>query len=169
MNAVVNTTVLSNFASIGQLDVLHQLYPVLYVPTQVYDEVRQGQDEGYQFYAGIEQHIYPLAATGWLHLISLENAKELRTYGELPGRLHSGEAACIAIAQQRGWLFLTDDRAARTEAQRLHISISGSLGCLVLAVEHKLSTLEQGNAWLTAMIEQGYRSPVVDLAPLLRQ
>lgn len=49
MNAVVNTTVLSNFAGIAQLDALHQLYPVLYVPTQVYDEVRQGQDEGYQF------------------------------------------------------------------------------------------------------------------------
>ena len=31
MSVISNTTVLSNFASIGQLDLLHRLYEVLYI------------------------------------------------------------------------------------------------------------------------------------------
>ena len=169
MSVIVNTTVLSNFASISQLEVLHQLYPILYMPTQVYDEVRHGRDEGYHFYGDIEQHIYPLTSAGWLHLTSLDTAQALQMYGELPGRLHHGEAACIAIAYDRGWLFLSDDRAARAEATRLGITISGSLGCLVLAIERKISSVEQGNVWLAAMIAQGYHAPLTDLTHLLRR
>ena len=37
MRVIVNTTVISNFASIGQLDVLRQLYGSLAMSTDVYD------------------------------------------------------------------------------------------------------------------------------------
>lgn len=33
MKTITNTTVLSNFATIGQLEILHQLFPQLYLPT----------------------------------------------------------------------------------------------------------------------------------------
>jgi predicted nucleic acid-binding protein len=86
----------------------------------------------------------------------------------LPSRLHQGEAACLAIAQHRSWTLLTDDWLARREAERLGIRKSGSIGCLVLAVERGLCTLEQANSWLTEMIQHNYRSPVADLTPLLK-
>lgn len=35
-------------------------------------------------------------------------------------------------------MLLTDDRAARDEGNRLGIMVSGSVGCLVLAVERGL-------------------------------
>jgi predicted nucleic acid-binding protein len=63
-------------------------------------------------------------------------------------RLHQGEASCLAIARHRGWILLSDDRAARDEGIRLVIIVSGSVGCLVLAVERGLGTLEQANTWL---------------------
>jgi predicted nucleic acid-binding protein len=47
---VDNTTVLSNFASIGQLPVLHQLFTVVHLPTQVYEDIERGLAEGYQSY-----------------------------------------------------------------------------------------------------------------------
>ena len=59
---------------------------------------------------------------------------------------------------------------ARIEAKQLGISLSGSLGCLILAIEHHICTLEQANEWLARMIEEHkYRSPVSDLTPLLNQ
>jgi predicted nucleic acid-binding protein len=55
MRVIVNTTVISNFASIGQLDVPRQLYGSLAMSTDVYDEIQAGLAEGYRFYEGIEQ------------------------------------------------------------------------------------------------------------------
>ena len=169
MRVIVNTTVISNFASIGQLDVLRQLYGSLAMSTEVYDEIQAGLGDGYRFYEGIEQWVEPLAEGGWKHLTSLSHAQELRYFRELPARLHRGEMASLAIARHRGWLLLTDDRAARTEATRLGVPVSGSLGCLVLGVERHLCSLSQANSWLQEMIHQGYHSPVTDLAPLLKR
>jgi predicted nucleic acid-binding protein len=167
MSVITNTTVLSNFASIDQLVLLRQLFTTLHLSTQVYEEIQRGLDEGYQFYAGIDQQIAPLVPDGWLRLVSLASDQELHLYGTLPSRLHRGEASCLALAKHRGWTFLTDDRAARTEATRLNIPVSGSIGCLVLAVERSVVALDQANAWLARMMAHGYRSPVVDLTPLL--
>jgi len=101
--------------------------------------------------------------------LSLSHEQELRYFRALPARLHRGEIPSLAIARHRGWLLLTDDRAARMEATRLGVLVSGSLGCLVLAVERHLCSLSQANIWLQEMIRQGYRSPVTDLTPLLKR
>ena len=49
MSVIANTTVISNFASIGQLELLRQLYTKLHISTEVYVEVLDGIDEGYSF------------------------------------------------------------------------------------------------------------------------
>ena len=168
MSIISNTTVLSNFASIGQLDVLRRLYQVLHIPTEVYEEISAGLEEGYSFYQDVVAEIHPFSDAGWLHLAVMET-DELRRFGELPSRLHKGEAACLAIAEHRRWTLLTDDSAAREEAVRRQIRLSGSIGCLVLAVERGLATLEQANDWLSEMIRLDYRSPITDITPLLKR
>ena len=168
MSIIFNTDALSNFASIGQLDLLRRLYQVLYIPTEVYEEVNTGLEEGYLFYQEVIPVLHPFSEAGWLHLAVMAT-HELRLFGELPPRLHKGEAACLAIAELRHWTLLTDDNAARAEATRRQIRLSGSIGCLVLAVERGLATLEQANAWLNEMTRSGYRSPITDITPLLRR
>jgi predicted nucleic acid-binding protein len=98
----------------------------------------------------------------------MTDEQELRYFHDLPSRLHRGEASSLAIARQRNWLMLTDDHDARQEAMRQGIMVSGSVGCLVLAVEHHICNLSQANTWLEQMIRQGYRSPVTDLTPLIK-
>jgi predicted nucleic acid-binding protein len=168
MSVISNTTVLSNFANIGQLDVLSRLYQILHIPTEVYEEISAGLEEGYLFYQDVIPVIHPFIEAGWLHLAVMET-DELRRFGELPSRLHKGEAACLAIAEHRHWTLLTDDGAARAEAARRRIRVSGSIGCLVLAVERGLATLEQANDWLSEMIRLDYRSPITDITPLLKR
>jgi predicted nucleic acid-binding protein len=169
MSVISNTTVVSNFAAIGQLDLMRQLYGTIYIPTAVYEEIRDGLDEGYQFYAGIDQLIYPFVEKGWIWLTGVTGEQELGLLGELPKCLHQGEAACLAIAWHRGWTLLTDDLTARKEATQRGIRKSGSIGCLVLAIERGLCTLEQANHWLRDMVRHNYRSPVTDLTPLVEQ
>lgn len=167
MSVISNTTVRSNFARIGELPLLQRLFGQLYLPTEVYAEIQEAQAEGYIFFDGIEQQIAPFVTDGWLQLVSMAE-EELRHFGAMSSGLHRGERACLAIASRRTWLLLTDDRAARMEAQRQMITISGSIGCLVLGVERKLVTLDQANGWLAAMIAQGYHAPLTDLVALLK-
>jgi predicted nucleic acid-binding protein len=169
MRVIANTTVVSNFASIGQLELLRRLYGEIYISTEVYEEIRAGLEEGYRFYEGIELLIHPFIEQGWIRLTSPSEEQELRLLGELPARLHQGEATSMAIARHRGWLFLTDDRTAREESGRLGIRVSGSIGCLILSIERGLTSLEQANSWLREMIRRGYRSPVTDLTPLVER
>ena len=166
MRAIFNTTVLSNFASIGQLDSLRLLFQHVYIPTAVYAEIQNGLEEGYTFFEGIENHIFPFVPEGWIQLAAVAEKEELRLLGTLPRHIHQGEAACLVIAHQRQWLFLTDDRAARKIAHAWHIPLSGTLGCLIVAVEKQLFTLPQANTFLAQMIAYGYRSPVTDLSSL---
>ena len=168
MNVISNTSVISNFAAIGQLEVLHALYERVFISTDVYAEIQEELDEGYGFYAEVTNVVAPPNPTRWVHLTGLQTEAELRYLGALPRRLHKGEASCLAIARVRRWLLLTDDMAARQEARRLQIKLSGSLGCLVLAVERELCTLDTANTWLLDMLQQGYRSPVMDLTPLVQ-
>ena len=119
MSVIANTTVVSGFASIGRLDVLRQLFGHLYISTEVYHEIRAGLDEGYLFYEGIEDLVYPLSAKGWIQLTSMEGDDELRLFAQLPAHLHSGEASSIAIASHRDWAFLTDDQAARRRPETI--------------------------------------------------
>ena len=81
MSVIANTTVVSNFASIGRLDVLRQLYGTLYISTEVYREIQVGLEEGYRYYQGLDQLIHPLAAEGWIRLTSVTEEQELLHFG----------------------------------------------------------------------------------------
>ncbi len=112
--------------------------------------------------------ISSFSSNGWIQLTSMTHDQELRYFHDMPARLHSGESSSLAIARHRSWLLLTDDRSARQEAMRQGIVVSGSIGCLVLAVDQGICRLFQANVWLDQMIKQGYHSPVTDLMPLIQ-
>ena len=167
MSVVSNTTVISNFAAIGRLDVLEQLFGTLFIPTDVYSEIEAGLEEGYTFYQGIDQLVRPINPSGWLRLTSVSNDREIAALVALPAELHAGERACLVIGAERGWLVLTDDAAARRQARLMRIHLSGSIGCLVNACRGDILSVDDANACLNAMMAAGYRSPVSDLNALL--
>ncbi len=169
MNVISNTTVLANFSAIAALDNLRDLFGEVFLSTEVYQEVQRGLEEGYSFYSELEEVLHPIQENGWLRLTSLNTEREVLIFSSLPGQLHAGEASCLAIAQQRKWLFLTDDKAARREADKREIAISGSLGCLVMGVERGLWTLDEANKKLGLIIAAGFFSPVRDLAGLVKK
>ncbi|HWM90853.1 MAG TPA: hypothetical protein VN493_08810 [Thermoanaerobaculia bacterium] len=54
MSVISNTTVLSNFASIDSLPRLRELFEEVFLPTEVYQEIQRGLEEGYAFYSVVE-------------------------------------------------------------------------------------------------------------------
>lgn len=169
MNVISNTTVLSNFAAIDSLGRLRELYGEIFLSTEVYKEIQHGLEEGYTFYSGIEEIVHPMVEDGWLRLTGLRNEKEIELFSGMPGRLHAGEASCLAIALHRSWLFLTDDKAARRHAADRNIAVSGTLGCLILGVERGLWTLGQADGLLERLVASGFHSPVRELASLVKK
>ena len=167
MSVIVNTTVLSNFAAIGQLEVLRLLYTELAISADVYAEIEDGILAGYAYLATVVAQVQPFAPTGWLVLTNPTAPDELDRMAALPDRLHRGEASSLAIAAQRGWLFLTDDRSARRVAAAQGVRISGTLGCLVRAVQQGHVVVEVAHQWLALMQAQGYHAPIDDLRVLL--
>ena len=167
MKTLANTTVLSNFAAVGRLDLIRQLHARLYISNEVYEEILDGLEEGYDFYAGIDTQIHPFDEAGWIELVSMADEEELHLFRSLPRRLHRGEASCLAIARHRGWAFLTDDKLARTAARGWDIVVSGTLGVLVQAVKRELLMGEAADGLLQEMIARGYRSPFSSLQRLL--
>jgi len=166
MFVIANTSTLSNFASVGQLELLQSRFETLYISEQVFDEIQSGLIQGYDFYRNLDQQIFPFSDTGWLHLITLETVEELMTFHRLLSNLHSGEASCLSIAYHRKWLFLSDDKAARQMGQTMDIPISGTLGVLLsLLKQKKLSLIEADNV-LQQMVHKGYYSPVTSLSEI---
>lgn len=121
MSTLSNTTVLSNFACIEKLDLLRQLYGKLFISVEVYDEIQNGLEEGYAFYAPLKQQIYPASESGWIQMTSMNAEEELRLFLDFPPKLHQGEASSLAIASHRDWFLLTDDLDARKTARTLGV------------------------------------------------
>ena len=166
MPTLIDTTVLSNLASVARLDLLDLLQDTIYLTSAVYEEVQRGLEEGYEFLSRVNQAL----DSGLLLLVTLEREEEWHRYRAMPDKLQRGEAMSLAIACCRGWRFLTDDRAARMHTRRLSVSCSGTLGLLCHAVQRGYVTLEKGNTLLAEMIARArYRSPVNDLQGLLEQ
>ncbi|WP_297522804.1 DUF3368 domain-containing protein, partial [Thermococcus sp.] len=81
-------------------------------------------------------------------------------YERLSRSLGRGEASCIAVARNRGLIFLSDDYDARKKARLLGVKVSGTIGLLVLGVKKNVLTLDEADKLLQKMIELGFYSPI---------
>ena len=153
--AVVDTTVLSNFAQVGKPRLVKEAFPKLGAPRGILNELRRGQALG----------VLPAGDWGWLPLLR-PNAAEARQAKRFQQRLDLGEAGCLAIAVSRNAMLLTDDRAARSMAVGLGIQVSGTLGVLVKLVDLGHLSDEKADSLLERMIQFGYWSPVRSLREL---
>lgn len=120
---ISNTTPLINFAEIGRMDVLEALFGVVTITPAVRDELAAKAD------------LFPAAAQVPAHrsVCVMQPADRLLVSG-FAGRVHAGEAECLALAmEQPGSFLLLDDLAARELAASNHLLFTGTLGCLVQA------------------------------------
>jgi len=155
--ALVDNTVMSNFAAVGRPDLLRIAFgDTLATPQQAFAELE----------AGLSIGKLPDLDWQWLPVWTLD-ATEVPRYRQFLHTLNAGEAACLAMALARGCRILTDDRDARKLARQLRVPLSGTLGVLTRLVDIEHLSLEEADALLSQMIAAGYRSPVISLRDLV--
>ncbi len=155
---LLDNTVLSNFALVGRSDLLWKLWGNEICTTQaVKREYKIGSDAG----------VVPPSAWDTLAQVILSD-DEQQFAADLSLRLGQGERTCLAVAHLRNGLLVTDDRNARVLTRRLGVVVTGTIGILVRLVRDEHLTQGAADELLGAMIEAGFRSPVLRLAEALQ-
>jgi hypothetical protein len=156
---ISDSSPLVTLAAIGHLDLLRVLFTTVLVPDAVYREV-VAHGEGR---AGATE----VRDASWIRPESVENAPLVRA---LTLSLDVGEAEAIALALEcDADLVLLDERRGRQQAERMGLTIAGTLGVLVEAKRQNLMveirpTLDalraEADFWITDALYQR----VLDLA-----
>jgi len=120
---VSNASPLISLGAVGRLDLLHQLFGEVSIPTAVLHEVRS----------------VDLEREAWVIPRSVRTDFIPR---ELEGELDSGESEAIALAVDlQANLLLMDERRGRQVASRFGLKVLGTLGILVEAKQQGLLTM----------------------------
>lgn len=149
---VLNTTAPSNFTYIDRLDLLDTLPRVCTVP-EVRRELRAGADA----YPYLERALNRLSDA--IPVVTL--AEELvQAAADLGERLDPGEAQAFAVAANHDGTLVTDDGRARSLAREADVSVTGSIGVLVRAVDSDRISESAADRWLKQWIDDTeYRAP----------
>jgi len=160
---IFDSCVISNFAITDALRILKRLYEGrAYLTDFVYVEIIRGIQSGNE-----KLEVISLALRdGWLKETTLKGKEEKILFERLSLSLGAGEASCIAVAGNRGYVFASDDRTARNEAAILKVSLTGTIGIIYRAVKKKFINLNEGNELLREMIRSGFYSPVKSLGEI---
>lgn len=123
MFVVSDTSVISNLAIIGRLEILKNLHESVVIPKVVRLELNELENPD------AEAQILQGIAEGWLEIAEL-TGEELE-YAETL-QLHAGEAHAITIAKHRkARLLCIDEKNGRAVAESLNIPTRGLLGFLL--------------------------------------
>jgi predicted nucleic acid-binding protein len=122
---ILNNTPLVALWVLGRLDLLRDLYGAVTIPTAVRDEFLAIERDGREA---------ALAEAPWIKTATLRHPQRALVYTGLD----EGEAEVLALAEETGGLVVMDERKGRRYAQRLGLSLTGSLGILLFAKERGL-------------------------------
>jgi predicted nucleic acid-binding protein len=161
---VFDCCVISNFALSGSLSIIHGLYRDTSCITDfVSAEILRGIRAGHGGLATIPEAV----KAGRLTEVSLISRKEKTLFESLSISLGLGEASSLAVAACRGFLFASDDLAARREAGRLGVKMTGTIGILAKAVRLGTCDNKTADRYLAKMITHGFYTPVKKIDQLI--
>ena len=152
---LLDNTVLSNFALVGQTDLVMRLWHEIVCTTP------RARSE---YEAAVSSGLVSAEAWADLPVVTLTEEEEAFA-ARLSTRLGAGERTCLAVAAHRSGLLASDDLDARRAARGLDISITGTVGILISCVRRGYLSSDGANALLQEMRDLGYRSPVDSVDP----
>ncbi len=123
---IANNTPLAALWAIGQLDLLESLFGEILIPQEVANEFLTTEAPERQ---------RDLHAAPWLKIMPVRERRRVLAYSSLD----LGEAEVLALAEEtNARLLVIDENRGRRFARRLGFPVTGTLGVLLLAKEHRL-------------------------------
>lgn len=142
MIVVSNTSPLFYLSTIGQLDLLRQLYDEIVIPTTVFNEITN--------VGNTDASARVVPTLSW---IKTQSATDQELVNTLRAELDPGEAEAIALAVElNADRLLMDERLGRAAAMRAGLQVTGVLGILIAAKRNNL--IQEVKPLLDALIEQ---------------
>lgn len=142
MIVVSNTSPIFYLSSINQLDLLHQLYDEIVIPTAVLDEI-----------TNIGNTDISAAIVPTLNWIKSQSVIDRAYVNRLISQLDRGEAEAIVLAiELNANRLLMDERLGRLVAIKLGLQVTGVLGVLIAAKRQNL--IQNVKPLLDGLIEQ---------------
>lgn len=159
---VLDTTVVSNFASTDSISFLATVLESPVVVPAVGDELERGLDAGHDYLATAVD-----ALDDELPVLSFSSEDE-SDFRDLRDRLDHGEAASLLGAIEHRGTLATDDLAARKMADQQDIPVTGSIGLLVFGIESAYLDRDTADEWLAMWRKRrGYYAPVESVTEIL--
>ena len=159
---VVDTSVLINFAILDRLELLGALRRLRFVvPGEVLAEVtnsEQSRRVGYALDIGV------------LREVATNDPLVLDWFARLRRQMGLGEAACLALAIVRGWLFACDEkRVVQSEARKLlgPDRLLNTPGLCLLAIRASYWTVTEADEAKALLERSHYRMSFGSFAELL--
>ena len=137
---ISDSTTIITLLNIGRLDVLKNIFSLVYIPQKVYEEVV------------IEEKIILDKDFFIVKEISDKNL-----YTLLSKSLDAGECEAIVLAKEMELSLIIDEKKGRKIASNLGINIFGFIGLLILNYKNRLLTKEDTLDVFYKAKEQGFR------------
>jgi hypothetical protein len=163
MSVVSNTSPIFYLSTIGQLDLLRQLYQEILLPTAVFDEITNVGN------TDVSAKVVPNLS--WIKTQAVTNQAFVSV---LRAELDPGEAEAIALAVElKVNRVLMDERLGRGVAIQVGLQVTGVLGILTAAKRNNLirevkplldSLIEQAGFWIDAGLYAEVLQTVGELA-----
>lgn len=115
---VLDSTCLIGLERIGQLDILSRLFEPIVIPNEVLNEFGTG--------------------FSWLKVETPSNTPLISSLKIL---VDDGETEAIALALEKNYRIVLDDRQARSTARRMGLSVIGTIGVFIYAKQNGLINL----------------------------
>ncbi|MDY7013515.1 MAG: DUF3368 domain-containing protein [Cyanobacteriota bacterium] len=142
MIVVSNTSPIFYLSTIGQLDLLHQLYNEILIPTAVFNEITNVGN------TDVSAAIVPT-----LNWIQTRAATNQVFVNQLRAELDLGEAEAIVLAVEcNADRLLIDERLGRVAAMGLGLQVTGVLGILIAAKRNHF--IQEVKPLLDALIDR---------------
>ena len=159
---VVDTSVLINLTILHRLELFGALDRLRFViPAEVLAEVKKPDQKSL---------VRTALEVGVLQVASLDQPSELAQLFMFRKQMKLGEAACLALAASRGWLFACDEkRSVRSEAKRLLGSdrLLNTPGLFLLAIRSGYWTVDEAEEARAVLEENRYRMDIGPFRELL--
>ena len=137
---ISDSTTVITLLNIGRLDVLKNIFSLVYIPQKVYDEVV------------IEEKI---VLEKEFFVVKEINDKNLYTL--LSKSLDAGECEAIVLAKEMELSLIIDEKKGRKIASNLGLNIFGFIGLLLLNYKKEMLTKEDTLDVFYKAKEQGFR------------
>jgi len=148
---VSDSTTLIILFDMERIELLENLFEVVYIPPIVFDEINVK---------------YPVLLPPFMRI---KQVKDMELFDTLKILLDLGESEAIALAKEMDLSIIIDEKRGRKIAKGMGLKVIGLLGVVYLNVKKGFLTKDEAISFLDEAVNQGYRISQQMLKDMLAQ